>query len=129
MSARPDVSVIVPSYDHEAFVVAAVESALGQDGVSVEVIAIDDGSNDRSAELLAGIRDERLRVVRQENRGLSRTLNRGLEMANGHAGFGIPEFSITGDSRIRGDRAVVEMALGLLPPIQKSFREIAGTDP
>lgn len=83
MSAVPDVTVIVPSYDHEAFVVAAVESALSQKGVSVEVVAIDDGSHDGSADLLEQIDDARLRVVRQENRGLSRTLNRGLALARG----------------------------------------------
>lgn len=52
-----------------------------------------------------------------------------LEAVNGNIGFGIPVFSITGNSRIRTDTASVEMALGLLPPIQKSFREISGTDP
>lgn len=83
MSDEIQVSVIVPSYDHERFVAAAVESALAQASVKVEVVAIDDGSTDDSAARLEAIRDPRLRVLRQENRGLSRTLNRGLEEARG----------------------------------------------
>ncbi len=52
-----------------------------------------------------------------------------LESINGSPAFGMPEFSISGDSRIRADTKAVEMALGLVPPLQKSFREISGTDP
>jgi len=83
MSAEVQVSVIVPSYEHEPFVVAAVRSVLDQTGVAFEVIAIDDGSSDASARRLAEIGDPRLQVHRQENRGLSRTLNRGLRLARG----------------------------------------------
>ncbi len=84
MSAeRPRVSVLVPSYDHEEFVVAAVRSVLDQTGVTVEVVAIDDGSRDGSLARLRTISDPRLHVLAQENRGLSRTLNRGLELARG----------------------------------------------
>lgn len=83
MSGEIQVSVIVPSYDHEPFVVAAVTSALEQEDVALEVIAIDDGSHDGSADRLEAIRDSRLRVLRQDNRGLSRTLNRGLCEARG----------------------------------------------
>ena len=78
-----EVSVVVPSYDHAPFVASAVRSALDQVGVSLEVIAIDDGSRDDSVARLREIEDHRLTVVRQENRGLSRTLNRGLELARG----------------------------------------------
>ncbi len=52
-----------------------------------------------------------------------------LEATGGSPDFGMPEFSISGGSRIRTDTKAVEMALGLLPPLQKSFREISGTDP
>lgn len=52
-----------------------------------------------------------------------------LESFNGNPGFGIPDFSISGSSRVRADAGALEMALGLIPPVQRSFREIAGTDP
>lgn len=83
MKDEIQVSVIVPSHDHEPFVAAAVESVLAQSGVQFEVIVIDDGSTDRSVERLEAIRDPRLRLLVQENSGLSRTLNRGLEEARG----------------------------------------------
>lgn len=82
-SDAPLVTVLVPSYEHERFVVAAVRSALEQGGVALEVIAIDDGSSDSSLELLRALGDPRLTVLGHENRGLSRTLNRGLEAARG----------------------------------------------
>lgn len=85
-----DVSVIVPSYDHAPFVADAVRSALEQTDVSLEVIAIDDGSRDDSVERLRRIGDSRLRVEAQENRGLSRTLNRGLAMARGRLAKMLP---------------------------------------
>ncbi|MDG2305479.1 MAG: glycosyltransferase [Candidatus Binatia bacterium] len=83
MSEDIQVSVIVPSYDHEVFVASAVRSVLEQTAAAFEVIAIDDGSNDSSVARLEEIEDSRLVVVRQENCGLSRTLNRGLELARG----------------------------------------------
>ena len=52
-----------------------------------------------------------------------------LEEFNGNHGFGMPEFSILGNSRIITDTDAVEMALGLVSPVQRGFREIAGTDP
>jgi len=48
---------------------------------------------------------------------------------NGVPGFGNPDFTIRGSSRICADENAVKAALGLIPPIQTSFREIAGTDP
>ncbi|MBM4267453.1 MAG: glycosyltransferase [Deltaproteobacteria bacterium] len=83
MSSEVQVSVIVPSYEHVSYVAEAVRSALAQGGVSLEVIAIDDGSRDDSLEVLRAIEDPRLVVLAQENRGLSRTLNRGLARARG----------------------------------------------
>ena len=83
MSREIQVSVLVPSYQHESFVAQAVESVLEQSGVDLEVLAIDDGSTDGSLARLRAIGDDRLQVIAQENRGLSRTLNRGLALARG----------------------------------------------
>lgn len=52
-----------------------------------------------------------------------------LEEFNGSPGFGVPDFSILGNSRILTDTDAVKMALGLILPVQEGFREIAGTDP
>jgi glycosyltransferase involved in cell wall biosynthesis len=82
----PLVSVIVPSYNHERYVAQAIRSVLAQDvSVEYEVIAIDDGSSDHSRTILEDcLRDHpRARLIVQENRGISATFNRGLELARG----------------------------------------------
>ena len=52
-----------------------------------------------------------------------------LTDAGGEIGFGIPSISISGDSRLTSSEEAVRMAVGLIPPSQISFREIAGSDP
>jgi len=79
------VSVIVPVFNHEAFVSEAVMSALSQSHSIFELIAIDDGSSDGSLEQLKSIAaaDERVKLLSQRNRGASATINRGLSLAQG----------------------------------------------
>jgi glycosyltransferase involved in cell wall biosynthesis len=70
------------AFDAETTIEASVESALGQSEERLELIVIDDGSRVPVAELLAGVRDPRLRVVRHNrNRGLSAARNTGLRRA------------------------------------------------
>ena len=54
----PKVSVILPSYNHEPYVEAAVRSVMEQTGVDFELIVIDDGSKDRSPEILKRLSEE-----------------------------------------------------------------------
>lgn len=82
-SAAPEISILVPSYNHAAFVEGAIRSSLSQEGVSLEVLVVDDGSTDDSPARIQAIEDSRLRVIVQENRGLSRSLNRVLAEARG----------------------------------------------
>jgi len=79
----PRVSVILPVFNSRAFLDAAVRSILDQTFSDFELIAIDDGSTDSSGDLLDdyAIQDTRLRVIHQENQGLIRTLNLGIELA------------------------------------------------
>jgi hypothetical protein len=66
------VSVIIPSYNHERFVAASVESVLRQEGVEVEVIVCDDSSTDGTLAVLQSLRDPRLKVLSlPENLGAS----------------------------------------------------------
>jgi glycosyltransferase involved in cell wall biosynthesis len=85
---KPVVSVIIPSYNHEAFVGHAIDSALESGGNDLEIVVVDDGSTDASRERLATFRDEpRVRLHHQENRGAHAALNRGLELAAGETAF------------------------------------------
>ena len=55
---NPKVSVIIASYNHEPYVEQAVRSVMEQTGVDFELIVIDDGSKDRSPEILKNLSDE-----------------------------------------------------------------------
>lgn len=81
--ASPLISVIIPAYNHENYVAEAVHSVLQQDNVTLEVIAIDDGSTDGTLAVLSTIEDPRLHVHHQANQGSQHTINRGLELASG----------------------------------------------
>src|SRR5215467_13939630 len=82
-TSSPAISVLMPVYNAGRFLAPAVESVLAQTFPDFELIAIDDGSGDASAEVLAqfAARDGRIRVFGQENRGIVATLNRALELA------------------------------------------------
>jgi glycosyltransferase involved in cell wall biosynthesis len=80
-----EVSVIIPTRDRwEILSRAALASALAQEDVVHEVIVVDDGSVDRTAERLAALSDPRVRVVRHERSlGVARARNAGLYAARG----------------------------------------------
>ncbi|MBX3052748.1 MAG: glycosyltransferase [Caldilineaceae bacterium] len=80
----PKVSVVIPSYNHGRFIEKAVRSVLDQTYRDLELIVIDDGSQDNSLARLAAITDNRLRVIAQENQGAHAAINRGLAEAQGH---------------------------------------------
>jgi glycosyltransferase involved in cell wall biosynthesis len=77
----PAVSVITPTYNHERFIGACLESVLAQGFGAWEQIVLDDGSTDGTADVVRRFRDPRIRYVRQENLGIERlatTYNRAL---------------------------------------------------
>lgn len=81
------ISVIIPAYNAGKTLEASVLSVTGQAYPELEVILVDDGSVDNTGEVcgkLAG-KDQRIRVIRQENRGVSAARNRGLDEAQGDA--------------------------------------------
>ena len=75
------VSVVIPAYNYARYLGDAVGSALAQSWSPLEVIVVDDGSKDETPALLARIHDSRLRVIRQENAGLSAARNTGVREA------------------------------------------------
>ncbi len=75
------ISVVIPCHDHARFLASALESVLGQDDPSFEVVVVDDGSTDDSA-TVAG-RYPRVRTIRQSQQGLGAARNRGLRESRG----------------------------------------------
>ena len=77
------VSVIIPLYNRKATIGQAVRSVLDQTLPPYEVIVVDDGSVDGSADVVQAIADPRLRYLHQANAGAGAARNRGLEAARG----------------------------------------------
>lgn len=81
----PLVSVLLPVYNAERYLGPAIESILTQTFTDFELLITDDGSSDRSLEILQSYaaQDTRIRLLSRENKGLIYTLNEMLEQANG----------------------------------------------
>src|SRR5258707_685838 len=75
----------MPVYNARRYVAEAARSVLGQTFTDFEFVVIDDGSTDGSAEVVeqAAAGDPRLRLVRQQNKGVSAASNLGTELARG----------------------------------------------
>ncbi|WP_413161550.1 glycosyltransferase [Capilliphycus salinus ALCB114379] len=79
---RPQVSVIIPAYNGSRFISQAVESVLSQTDCDCEVIVVDDGSTDNTANILQQFSD-RIRYFYQNNQGVASARNRGIQEAKG----------------------------------------------
>ena len=80
----PLVSVIVPSYNHEKYIVETIESIVNQTYKNIELIVIDDGSKDNSLNILKNLQQKyNFTLISRENKGLSATLNEGVLIAKG----------------------------------------------
>lgn len=77
------VSVIIPVYKVEKFVAATIKSVLAQTYKNFELLIIDDGSPDRSVEICQQFTDPRIKIIRQENRGVAAARNTGIREAQG----------------------------------------------
>ncbi|MCA8972468.1 MAG: glycosyltransferase [Planctomycetes bacterium] len=82
-TATPRVSVIVPAYNHERFIGKTIESVLAQTFEEWELIVIDDGSSDNTAEIVRAFDDPRIHFESQGNIGAAPTINRGIGVARG----------------------------------------------
>jgi O-antigen biosynthesis protein len=85
MTSAPAVSIVIPSYNHGRYLREAIESVVAQSVRDLEVIVIDDGSEDDSLALARemALADDRIQVIEQENRGSHSALTRGMELAKG----------------------------------------------
>ncbi len=79
--SQPAISVVMPLYNKEKDVARAIRSALAQRYHDFELIVVNDGSTDSSAEAVRGIDDSRIRLVEQENAGVAAARNRGIAEA------------------------------------------------
>lgn len=83
MDARPEVTVIIPTYNRSALVQSAIRSVLDQTREVEEIIVVDDGSTDSTCDTLQRVFGGRLRLERKPNGGVSSARNLGLRLARG----------------------------------------------
>lgn len=81
----PTISVVMSVFNGQAFLAEAIESILNQTFRDFEFVIIDDGSTDKTAEILSAYasRDARMRIIHQENKGRTHSLNIAIELAKG----------------------------------------------
>ena len=82
-SYRTKVSVVLPTYNHAAFLPKAVDAILAQSFADFELIIVNDGSTDQTSAYLATLADPRIKVIERANGGLPSALNRGFAEAGG----------------------------------------------
>lgn len=81
---QPLVTVLMPVYNGEKHLAPAIESILGQTYGNFELLIMDDGSTDRSGNIVRSFRDQRIRYRKSEtNQGIEQTLNEGIRLASG----------------------------------------------
>ena len=79
----PKITCITTTYNEGHLLLNAVHSVLNQSFVDFEYIIVDDGSAEETREILAGLKDPRLKIIPQENAGLSAARNAGIALATG----------------------------------------------
>jgi glycosyltransferase involved in cell wall biosynthesis len=80
------VSILTPTYNHERFIAQCIDSVLAQTYSNWEQIIIDDGSTDKTGEIISKYKDERIKYIRQDNVGIWRlreTYNKALQLSSG----------------------------------------------
>lgn len=83
MILPPTVSVIIPCYDHERYLKEAIDSVFAQGYQDFEIIVVNDGSPGDPKAIIDEYWDPRLKLIEQENQGLSAARNAGIEVARG----------------------------------------------
>jgi glycosyltransferase involved in cell wall biosynthesis len=79
--AAPAVSIVIPSYNCEAWIGETLASVLAQTMRSFELLVVDDGSSDRTRDIVRNCGDARVRLIEQSNARVCRARNRGIEEA------------------------------------------------
>ena len=84
-SKLPVISVIVPAYNVEKYIRECLVSLVEQTFRDIEIVVVNDGSTDKTAQIIDEFarKDNRIKVITQENQGLSSARNRGIEQARG----------------------------------------------
>ena len=83
MEKLPTISIIMPLYNKEEWVSDTISSILSQTFRDFELIVVDDGSSDNSIDIVKSFEDDRIKIIKQQNKGVSSARNRGFLEAKG----------------------------------------------
>lgn len=110
----PKVSVIMPSYNKAEYIGEAINSILNQTWEDFELIVIDDCSTDRSADVVKGIKDFRIKFLQNsENIGIAANRNKGLELAQGEYIALLDADDISPDYRLKDEVEYLDQHPGI----------------
>ena len=113
MKKQPLVSIIIPTYNDGNCVGDAIDCSLSQTYENIEVIVVDDGSTDGTERLLHDRYENRIKYIRQENKGLSSARNTGIKSANGDYFQFLDADDVIDDSKISEQMDKLTMTSGL----------------
>lgn len=129
MSARPLVSVCIPTYKGGAYLRAAIQSVLAQTLADFELVVVDDNSPDDTAEIVAGFSDSRLVYQRNvTNLGPEGNWNRCLELARGRYFKLLPHDDLLAVGCLEQQVAVLEVDAGQELALVFGARDVVGPD-
>jgi glycosyltransferase involved in cell wall biosynthesis len=87
MEKKPLISIVIPCYNDDLYVEQAVNSAFNQSYINKEIILVDDGSDQKTKEILNKLKPKLTTLISQENKGQSAARNAGIKEANGELIF------------------------------------------
>jgi len=79
---QPEITVLMPAYNAEKYIAAAIQSVLAQTFTAFELLIINDGSGDATESIIRSFDDRRIRLINQSNQGIAAALNMGLLNTN-----------------------------------------------
>ena len=100
-NSTPKVSIIVPVYNVKKYITQCIDSVLNQEYINIELILIDDGSNDGSEIICEEYaqKDDRIKVIHKKNEGQSIARNLGIDIASGKYIFFLDSDDYTNNGR------------------------------
>jgi hypothetical protein len=111
MNTKPKVSIIIPVYNGSDYLKEAIDSAVGQTSKDVEVIVVNDGSNDGDqTEAIAKSYGDKIRYLYKENGGVASALNLGIKTMRGEWFAWLSHDDVFSTNRIESDLIFLEKA-------------------
>ena len=78
-----DISIIVPIFNAEKYLGKCIDSLLNQTKKEIEIILVNDGSTDKSEEIIKNYKDKRIKYFKNKNQGIGKTRNFGIKKSTG----------------------------------------------